>query len=131
VRGGTTVSTSTVRRVAGELERHGRVRRGWLGIGAQGARLSAEDAEIAGQATGVLVGSVAEGSPAAAAGVRVGDLLLSLDGVPLTGVEALWSALSGDRVEAEVPIVLLRGGQRVERAVRPTARPEPEARRCG
>jgi S1-C subfamily serine protease len=132
LRGGTTVPTATVRRVVEELLAHGRVRRGWLGIGAQGATLAASDATVAGQPRAVLVGSVATGSPAEAGGLRVGDLLVSLDGQALQGVEDLWAALSGDRVDRDLVAVVLRGGVRVEVTLRPSVRPEPQrGGRCG
>jgi len=107
----------TLRRVVVELQAHGGVRRGYLGVGAYPAQLSAQLAQLAGGATrGALVASVEDGGPAAAAGVLVGDILVELDGVGITGPDGLRAAL-GDRPGKAVTLVVLRGGARQELAV--------------
>jgi len=67
--------------VADNLIKHGRVIRGWSGITVQ-PRL-----ESSGRGPGVIVADVAEGSPAAKAGVRAGDLVLACDGQEIEGAE--------------------------------------------
>jgi S1-C subfamily serine protease len=104
------VPTTTVERVALALWEHGRIRRGYLGVTVQPARLGASAAIHAGQPGGLLVAAVEPGSPADAAGISVGDVLLAMDGVPLRGVDDLMASLGGDRVEREVVVRLLRAG---------------------
>jgi S1-C subfamily serine protease len=104
------VPTTTVERVALALWEHGRIRRGYLGVTVQPARLGASAAIHAGQPGGLLVAAVEPGSPADAAGISVGDVLLAMDGVPLRGVDDLMASLGGDRVECEVVVRLLRAG---------------------
>jgi len=65
---------ATLRRVVGALAQHGRVRRGWLGVATQPVRLP----EAAGQPTGLLVIDAEDDSPAARAGVLVGDVILAI-----------------------------------------------------
>jgi serine protease DegQ len=106
----------TLRRVVAELQTHGGVRRGYLGVGAYPAQLSAQLAQLAGGAArGALIASVEDGGPAAAAGVLVGDILVELDGVPIAGPDGLRAAL-GDRPGKAVTLVVLRGGARQELA---------------
>lgn len=106
-----TIPTATIRRVAEALSTHGRVKRGYLGVGAQTVRLPKAIAEQAGQETGLLLGSVEAGSPAERSGLFMGDALLSLDGQRTTHLDDLLALLSGDRVGKSVPARVLRGGQ--------------------
>ena len=105
------VPTETVRRVVETLLQHGRIRRGFLGVGAQTVPLPEAVAAQASQTTGLLVMSVEPGSPADQGGMLLGDTLLSLEGSPLQSMEDLFGALSGERVGKSVEIRLLRGGQ--------------------
>jgi len=95
------VPTATLARVVPELEQHGGVRRGYLGIGVYPAQ------------GGALVANVEDGSPAATAGVIVGDILVELDGVSITGPDSLRTAI-GDRPGQTVKLVLLRGGAKLD-----------------
>lgn len=109
-----TVPGGTIRRVTEALAKHGRVKRGYLGVGAQTVRLPKGVAEETGQATGLLLGSVEADSPAERSGLFMGDTLLSLDGTRTTHLDDLLGVLSGDRVGKTVPAQVLRGGQVTE-----------------
>jgi len=113
-----TIPAATLRKVAESLLRHGRIQRGYLGVGAQPVRLPEEIASKAGQATGLMLASVEPGSPAGSGGLLLGDVLISLDGVPLRGMEDLLQALSTDRVGKTVEVGILRGGQMSSQKVR-------------
>ena len=65
----------------------------------------------------LLVVGVTSGSPAAAAGVLVGDILVEFDGHPVESPEDLLDLLLGDRVGRSVPLRVLRGGKAMELAV--------------
>jgi S1-C subfamily serine protease len=104
------VPVITLRRIVDELAQHGGVRRGYLGVGAYPAT------------NGALIASVDPGSPAAAAGLLVGDLVVELDGVAITGPDDLRTAL-GDRTGKQVQIALVRGGSRLELDVLLGSRP--------
>lgn len=90
---------------------HGRVRRGYLGVGAQPARLPAALEEQLGQETGLLLVSVEPDSPADDAGLLLGDTIVALDGETVRQLDDLLALLSGDRVGKSVPIQVVRGGQ--------------------
>lgn len=104
------VPTETVRRVADALLAHGRIRRGYLGVTAQPVRVPEALEGAAGARRGLLVAGVEPGSPAAEAGVLLGDVLLVLDGEPLRSVDDLLVLLGGDRVGRAMPLSFLRGG---------------------
>jgi S1-C subfamily serine protease len=106
-----TVPVPTLRRVVETLLAHGRVRRGYLGVGAQPVRLPAALKQQLGQETGVLLVSVESGSPAEQGGLLLGDTIVSLDGQPVRHMDDLLALLSGDRVGAAVPVRIVRGGQ--------------------
>jgi S1-C subfamily serine protease len=110
------IPTTTIERVAGMLAEHGRVRRGYLGVGVQPARLPSGQG-AAEQATGLLVASVEAGSPAEKAGILLGDVLLSLGSTTLATMDDLLGALSGDVVGTTVTVELLRGGKAASQQV--------------
>jgi S1-C subfamily serine protease len=104
------IPAPTVARVVEDLVAHGQVRRGYLGVGTQPARLPAELAAELGQETGLLLVSVERGSPAHKAGLFMGDTIVAFDGQPVRHHDDLLSRLGGDRIGATVPIRIVRGG---------------------
>jgi S1-C subfamily serine protease len=106
-----TVPTATVARVVEELLAHGRVKRGYLGIGIQPVRLPADLAQQLGQETGLLLNQVREGSPAEKGGLMLGDTIVALDGEPVPHPDALQAVLSANRVGASLQARIIRAGQ--------------------
>ena len=107
----TAVPSSTVKRVVESLLAHGQVRRGFLGIGMQPVRLPAPFDQQLGQDAALLVSSVQPDSPAARAGILLGDVLVSLDGQALRHPGELLPLLDEDRIGTEVKARLLRAGE--------------------
>jgi S1-C subfamily serine protease len=106
------VASNTARLVLGHLIRFGRVRRAVLGLTGQREAVPRRFARAHGlvQATALLVGEVSKDGPADRAGVERGDLLLSIGGQQVAGVDDLLRWLTGDRVgEASALVVLRRG----------------------
>ena len=106
-----TVPTTTVRQVVETLLAHGRVRRGYLGVGAQPVRLPGALANQLGQETGLLLVSVEPEGPSSDADLTLGDTIVALDGQPVRHMDELLALLGGDRVGASLPIRIVRGGQ--------------------
>lgn len=104
------IPTATVKRVVDSLLAHGKVRRGFLGVGVYPVRVPEAIEKQAGQARGALVISVQPGSAADKAGIVQGDVLLSLDGSPVGDPGDLLGFLDEDRVGAEITAKLARGG---------------------
>ena len=105
------VPAPTVQRVVEMLQAHGRVRRGFLGVGTQPVRLPEQVARELGQETGLLLVSVNPSGPAGKAGLLLGDTIVGLDNEQVRHLDELSALLSADRVGAEVPVRILRSGQ--------------------
>ncbi len=105
------VPASTLRRVTETLLAHGRVRRGYLGVGSQPVRLPSALAKQLDQETGLLLVSVEPGSPAEQGGLLLGDVIVALAGQPIRHMDDLLAGLSGDQVGASVPVRIVRGGK--------------------
>jgi S1-C subfamily serine protease len=105
------VSAPTLRRVVEALLTHGRVRRGYLGIGTYPVRLPAPLEKEAGQPVALMLVSVEAGSPAERAGLRLGDALLTFAGQALRHPSDLLGLLDAERIGAEVAVRLLRAGE--------------------
>ena len=97
--------------VVPQLLQHGRVRRGHLGVG--GATTALDRRVVLGfglaQGHAVRVSSVEPGSPAAHAGLRVGDLIVGLDGLAVDSVDRLHQLLDASRVHRDCVLKVLRG----------------------
>lgn len=118
-----TIPAATLRRVVESLLSHGRVRRGYLGIGSQPVRLPDALAAELGQETGLLLVSVEPGSPADQAGLLLGDTLVALGDQRIRYMDDLQTALSADRVGQTVTARIVRGGVVQERPVTIGERP--------
>lgn len=106
-----TIPAATLRRVAGALLAHGKVKRGFLGVSAQPVRLPEALAGQVGQETALILMSVEAGSPADAGGLMMGDTLLAVDGEKVHQMDDLLALLAGDRVGKTIGVSILRGGQ--------------------
>lgn len=106
----------TLDRIVTALLGHGRVRRGYLGVGTQAVRLPDPS-----QPSGLLVASVQPGSAAEQAGLVIGDVLLELGGAALRDAGALQAALE-DAEGRALSLRLLRGGQPLTVVVTPGVR---------
>jgi S1-C subfamily serine protease len=111
---------AATRAILGALIRDGRVRRAYLGIVGGTRRLAPTLAAQLGRTAGLEVVQLLDGSPAAAAGVRAGDVILALDGRPIAGVGDLQRSLVGDLVGRRVEVSLERDGRTREVTITPT-----------
>ena len=101
--------------VLGQLLAHGRVKRGWLGVAGANAPLARRIARHHGieNASGVRVRSIERGSPASAAGIESGDLIVSFDSEIITGVDRLQQTLNAERIGRSCEVVVLRHTRKV------------------
>jgi S1-C subfamily serine protease len=106
------VPVSTIRRVADELLKEGRIRHGYLGVGLQPVAIQGFKTKLENvPPSGLIILSVEADSPAERAGLQLGDILVTIAGNPVTDVEELQMALRGDVVGSKVPATLFRGGE--------------------
>jgi S1-C subfamily serine protease len=101
---------AATRAIVGSLMRDGRVRRAFLGVVGGTRPLRPILAERLGRRRGLEVVQLLEGSPASAAGVRAGDVIVELDGRPIEGVGDLQRVMVGEMVGRRVPVGLERDG---------------------
>jgi S1-C subfamily serine protease len=108
-----TIPMVTVARVAEQLLKSGRVSRGYIGVGLQAVRLpSSVAAQLSpAQEVGLMVVSLDEGAPAAAAGVQLGDVIISFDGRSVTDPGEMLGMLTGERVGTAAALTVVRAGQ--------------------
>jgi S1-C subfamily serine protease len=107
------VNESTHRIIA-SLMNTGRVRRAWLGIA--GVRIPVAPALAArlGTATGLQIASVVKGSPAAEAGLRRGDIVVSVDGHHVVTATAIQKLMVEDAIARRIELTVWRNGALVD-----------------
>jgi S1-C subfamily serine protease len=118
------VAANTASFVLGELVRHGRVRRAFIGVAAQHTPIPRRLRHAAGitQERAVMIASIEPDSAAALAGLKVGDILLGLDGTIIAGADDLVRTLTGETIGREVKLDVLRGTERLTLAMVPQER---------
>jgi S1-C subfamily serine protease len=101
--------------VATRLMRDGRVRRSRLGVSGQTVPIDTRVRRFHARAgaSGVLVLDVADGGPAARAGVERGDVIVAFDDLVVTGVDDLHRALTAERAGATVALTVLRRAEKL------------------
>lgn len=110
------IPAATIERVAGRLESHGRVARGYLGLGLQPVRLD--------DGVGAMVMSVDKTGPSATAGLRQGDVIVGWNDQTLSSVRTLLHALGPESVGSVVDLAVRRGGEPAQFKVTIGERPE-------
>ncbi len=107
------VAANTANFVLGELVRHGRVRRAYIGISAQQTTIPRRLQLVAGlaQSSAATITASEPGSPANRAGLLTGDMIVMLDGQGVTGADDLIRLLTGERIGKAVEIGVLRLGK--------------------
>ena len=120
------IAIDTAKRVASQILQHGKVRRSYIGIGGQDIdlprnlvrhfQLPAEKA--------VFVTAVEEGSPSRRAGLRDGDVIVALDGHPVSGMDDLHRLLTDERVEVESVFTVIRRSEKLDLRIVPVEFPK-------
>ncbi len=123
------VPIDTANWVVPELLREGRVVRGYLGLAGQTQPFDRRLGRRLGLAlpAGVLIASLAEAGPAAAAGLRPGDLILAVDGEATPSVDAIHKLLGRHAIGRTLTLRVLRQGQILEIAATVAGQPEDKA----
>jgi S1-C subfamily serine protease len=108
-----TIPATLAWQTAETLDKHGHIRRGYLGIRSQPVDIASGQAQGLGrnQETGLLIISVEADSPAERGGLIVGDILVAIADHPLNDPDELLASLTGSIVGQATPVQVLRGGQ--------------------
>ncbi len=114
------IPIGTVANVLPALLRDGLVRRGYLGVAGQDVPLLRRVTRFhrLAQPTGVLVISLEPEGPALSAGLREGDIIVSLDSVAVASLDDLHRLLTEERIGSVVSLGVLRASERLELRVR-------------
>lgn len=115
---GLTIPAWAMEKVVDALLAGGRIKRGYLGIGSQPANLpEALAGRLGGQRSGLLIVAVEPGSPADAAGMMLGDILVGMGSSEVTDTGDLQALLGPETVGTAVGARVLRGGEPVDLSV--------------
>jgi S1-C subfamily serine protease len=117
------IPVATLERVVPRLLSDGQVPRGWLGLGLHPVAVPEPLRADAGEAAGMMVMSIAAGGPGEVAGVKAGDILLTIDGASMRGLRRVIAQLDDESVGKTVALRLIRGGEVLMLNVVITARP--------
>ncbi len=105
----------TTRNIIDALTTRGRVRRAWLGVAGSQRPLPPDLVQrTGGQRTGLLVAQLVSGSPAAASGLHVGDLIVAAAGKPVASATELQRFMVEDAIGQPVEITVMRNGALVD-----------------
>jgi len=113
--------------VANQLKTQGRVSRGWLGVMIQDVTRELAQSFGLDQPRGALVAQVLPESPAEAAGLLAGDVILSFNGRDIPTSSALPPVVGATAVGSEAEVILLRGGRRLTLTMTVGELPEDES----
>lgn len=118
------VASNTANFVISEILRFGRVRRAFIGVSADTITLPRRTALLAGRqaSTAVRIRAVDSGGPADRAKLQVGDVILSIDGRPVAGVDDLIRLLDGEKIGHAAVVSVLSPRGLETKVVLPTAR---------
>ncbi len=105
---------ATTRRIVAALMSEGRVRRAYLGLVMAPAPVPPRVAERTGQRSAVRLADVISGSPADRAGLRAGDVLLTVSGVPVTSATELQRWMFAEAIGRPLALTVLRNGALVD-----------------
>jgi membrane-associated protease RseP (regulator of RpoE activity) len=119
---GLAIPAERARRCVSDLAEFGRVRRGYLGV--MIAPAGGLSLDPTGQAAGLVVTGLSAGSPAAEAGLRVGDRIQSLDGHAITSWEEFSRTVDEAPIGREFRLTIERAGKRQDVVVATRQRPQ-------
>lgn len=122
------IPSETIERVAQQLLDHGRIARGYLGLGLQPVRIDQPIADAAGLAEprGLIVISVDSSGPGQRAGIKQGDVLIRWNADPLPSVRHVYALLGSESVGQSVVLGILRSGKQISLTVEITERSNPQ-----
>jgi serine protease Do len=108
---GMAIPINMARRFMEDIIYYGRVTRGWLGVQIQDVNDAMRNALGLGARKGVLIGDVFKGQPADKAGIKRGDVVLSVDGKAVETSNDLKNTVAGIQPGKKIPVVIFRAGK--------------------
>lgn len=121
---GFAIPAATVRQVMEAIIRDGSVTRGWLGVEVQDITAELAASFRLGEARGALIAGVVRGGPADRAGLKPGDVLLTLAGAEITTSSSMLNQIAAIKPGEEVEMRVMRRGQELKLSVKMGKRPK-------
>ncbi len=109
---GFAIPSNMAKNVIRQLQEHGHTKRGWLGVRIQSVTDEIADSLGLGEPRGALVASVTEDSPAQAAGIEQGDVILTFDGKDVEEMRRLPRIVAETEIGRAVDVVVWRKGKK-------------------
>lgn len=123
--GSFTIPSDQVSRIVRDIVELGHVRTAWLGITVKRSDLpAAAQEDFPDQQSAVVISGLEPGAPAAAAGLHAGDILVSVDELPLEDVTDLKQILCEEHIGDPLKVVIWRNNARIDVSLVPVARPD-------
>jgi serine protease DegQ len=123
---GFAIPVSTAKKIMEQIIQSGSVVRGWIGVAVQDLTPELLESFKLGETQGVLIAEVVRGSPADKAGVKAGDILLSIADKPLTDSNIMLETISALPPDKVTPLKLLRNQSEITVQVKVGKRPKPK-----
>jgi len=124
---GFAISATTAKKTMEQIIQHGSVTRGWIGAGVQELTPELAESFKLGDLKGVLVTEVVRRSPADEAGIKTGDILITIDNNAINNWSAMLETVANLPPGKTVPIKLMRNGESLSLQVKIARRPKPMA----
>ncbi len=124
---GFAISATTAKKTMEQIIQHGSVTRGWIGAGVQELTPELAESFKLGDLKGVLVTEVIHHSPADQAGIKTGDILITIDNNAIENWSAMLETVANLPPGKIVPIKLMRNGEAISLPVKIAKRPKPTA----
>ena len=128
---GFAIPINMVKTINDQLQKHGKVTRGWLGVAIQDINEDLAESFGLEEARGILVSEVQNDSPAAKAGVEQGDVIIEVDGVELVNVNDLRNKIALIVPGTETDVTVIRDGKEKDIVVVIGEQPEDFGRMAG
>ena len=122
---GFAIPASVAKDVLEQIVRSGGVTRGWIGVAAQDMTSAIAESFKLSDTRGALISEVISGSPADKAGVKSGDILIGVNGRPVTGSNAMLELISALKPGQDARLQLVRERRETELVVSVGRRPRP------
>ncbi len=119
---------STAKMVLEQIIKSGGVTRGWLGVGLQAVTPEIAESLKLGTPQGAIVNEIVRDGPADKGGIKLGDVLFSVDGKPVSDPQGTVNVVTGIPPGNAAKLLVKRKGQDLELTVTVGRRPKPQAR---
>jgi serine protease DegQ len=127
---GYAIPASTARQVMEQIIENGSVTRGWIGVGVQDINKELAESFKLPTAKGVLITQIERGSPADKAGVKLGDVLVAVNGKPVADTVTMLNVVAALRPGDQARVRVARNKEEADLTVTVGRRPKPKQRKA-